>query len=117
MGTMAKMFTVYVGVVAAGVAELMYTSHYTSSTLDIINTKTISIYVTIFAALFVLSHYTSSNSPTLTDLCRHAAMLGISPDVYCCVAAITIIAHVGALVTTSHKILTILTSVSVLDHC
>ena len=49
VGMGAKIFTVYVGVVAAGVAEVMYTSHYTYSTLDI----TIPI-----DALFVLCHYT-----------------------------------------------------------
>ena len=50
VGIAAKMFTVYVGVVAAGVAELMYTSHYTSSTFG--NTRT------ILGALSVLCLYT-----------------------------------------------------------
>ena len=50
VGILAKIFTVYVGVVAAGVAEVMYTSHYTSGTLNII--------ITILAALSVLCHYT-----------------------------------------------------------
>ena len=40
VGMETKMFTVYVGVVAAGVAEVMYTSHYTSSTRDIFRTPT-----------------------------------------------------------------------------
>ena len=109
VGMGAKVFTVYVGVVAAGVAEVMYTSHYTSRTLDII--------ITILGALSVLFHYTFSISPTLTVLCRHAALISFSPEVHCCVAALTIIA-IGALVPTSIIILTtILTSVSVLDHC
>ena len=88
VGILAKMFTVYVGVVAAGVAEVMDTSHYTSST-----------------------------SPTLTVLCRHAALLGIFPEFYCCVEALTIISIIDALVPTSIIIVTISTSVTVLDHC
>ena len=84
MGMGAKIFTVYVGVVAAGVAEVMYTSHYTIS-------------------------------PTLAGLCRHAALLGISPEVYSCVAALTI--SIDALVPTSNFSVTISTSVTVLGHC
>ena len=110
MGMLAKMFTVRVGVVAAGVAEVMDTSHYTSSTLDI----TIPI---LLAALSVLCHYTSSTSPTLAVLCRHAALLSTSPDDYCCVAALTIISIIDALVPTSIMIVKISTSVTVLDHC
>ena len=110
MGMGAKVFTVYVGVVAAGVAELMYTSHHTFSTLDIILSS---------AALSVLCHYTFSTSPTLAVLCGHAAlMLSIfSLEVYCCVAAVTISPTIGALVPTSIIVVTISTSVTVLDHC
>ena len=61
VGMGAKMFTVYVGVVAAGVAEVMYTSHYTSSTRDI----TIPIFPGTLSALF---HYTISTSPNLAVL-------------------------------------------------
>ena len=88
VGILAKIFTVYVGVVAAGVAEVMDTSHFSSS-----------------------------NSPTLAVLYRHAAPQSISPEFYYCVAALTIIVSTGAPVPTSIIILTILTSVTVLDHC
>ena len=110
MGMGAKMFTVCVGVVAAGVAEVMDTNHFTFSTLDI-------TIIPILGALSVLCHYTFSTSPTLIVLCRHAALLITSTDVYCCVAAVTIIAK-GAPVTTSNSsIFTIFTSVTVMDHC
>ena len=98
VGMAAKMFTVNVGVVAAGVAEFMYTSHYISSTLSIIPIRD---------ALSVLCHYTGTISPTLAGLCGHAAlMLSIfSPEVYCCVAALTI--SINALVPTSNIPVTI----------
>ena len=87
VGLGAKIFTVYVGVVAAGVAEVMYTNHYTiSPTLAVIRGHA-------------------------------ALMLSISYEVYCCVAAVTTIVTPGALVTTSNIIVIISTSVSVLDHC
>ena len=109
VGIVAKILTVRVGVVAAGVAEVMDTSHYTSSTLDI----TIPI---LLAALSVLCHYTSSTSPTLAGLFMHAALLITSPEFYCCVTALTNIPPGDALVSTSYITLAIFTSVTVLDH-
>ena len=79
----------------------MYTSHYTSRTLDIIHLR-------------ISKSYTRA---ALVVLCRHAALLGISPEVYSCVAALTTIVSTGAPVPTSNISVTILTSVSVLDHC
>ena len=91
VGILAKIFTVMVGVVAARVAKVMDTCHYTTSTLSI---------------------------PALFVLCRwHAALLSITKKFNCCVTTLAIIISVDALVTACSLSVIIFTSVTVLELC
>ena len=83
-----------VGVVAARMAELMDTNHYTFSTCNVFPT---------YDALFVLHRW-------------HTALLITSSHVYGGVTTITIFITTDALVTASSKTLTIFTSVIVLEN-
>ena len=91
VGILTKIFTVMVGVVAARVAKVMDTCHYTTSTLSI---------------------------PALFVLCRwHAALLSITKKFDCCVTTFAIIISGDALVTACSLSVIIFTSVTVLELC